>query len=482
MKKYLLKQIGKFNTHIEGRLTKGRKRKMRHFSRSVFCLIATVSLSGCATLHGESLLEASNGVLRAQSVEALFQGASRLHHPRLQAVELSPGRPLTLEAVGVLAVVGNPDLKAARQAAKVADAQVLAAGLLPDPTINLSSDVRQSGPDKGNGWAAQLSYDLMAIRDRGVGLRSAKAARLQARHDLAWREWITAEQARLAAVRTLSLEETVALAEAGAQEADNLLAASLAAQAHGDLKTDDVAARRLTSLDAANTLSQARKDLAAARMDLNSQLGLRPDTQLELAPLDLIAVRALSYELDAEALFETARRQRLDLQALEAGYASQDAQVRKAALDAFPSFQLTVNRAVDTAGNRTLGPAVNFTLPLWNRNQGGVAAAKATQDQLRAEYAARVFATRSEIAALCDSLTQTRRLWTETNVQVAALQAQATAALAAAGRGDLSESAAQQIQQVLRDRLAARAALRQSLAEQMISLELATGAPLAPSS
>lgn len=455
---------------------------MRHLSHSVFCLAALVGLSACATNRGESLQEASNAVLRGERVEALFPGASHLHHPRLQPVEITPGRPLSLEAVGVLAVVGDPDLKAARQAAKVADAQVVSAGLLPDPTINLSSDFRQSGPDQGNGWAAQLSYDLVALRDRGLALRSAKAQQRQTRYDLAWREWTTAEQARLAAVRTFSLTETVALDEAGAREAASLLAASLTAQAHGDAKADDVAARRLASLDAANSLTQARKDLAAARLDLNSRLGLRPDTQLELAALDPITARALSFQLDADALFETARRQRLDLLALEAGYASQDAQVRKAALDAFPSFQLTVNRAVDTAGNRTLGPAVNFTLPIWNRNQGGVAAAKATQDQLRAEYAARVFATRAEIAALCDSLAETRRLWTETSAQVAALQAQATAATAAASHGDLSESAAQQTRQVLRDRLAARAALRQSLAEQLISLELATGAPLAPSS
>jgi|LakMenEpi03Aug12_release.lakeMendotaPanAssembly.Ray.scaffolds.fasta_scaffold242741_2 cobalt-zinc-cadmium efflux system outer membrane protein len=455
---------------------------MKTLISKIFCFLTVTLLSACASHGRESLSETSDAALHGESIEALFQAATKLKHPRLQAVELTAGRPLSLEAVGVLSVVGNPDLKAARQAAKVADAQVLAAGLLPDPTINLSTDIRQSGPDKGNGWATQLSYDLAAIRDRGVAMRSAKAAQRQARYDLAWREWTTAEQARLAAAKTISLSETTVLAEISAHEAERLLSLSLAAQAKGDLKADDVQTRRLASLDAAAALAQTRKDLAAARLDLDNQLGLRPDTALDLASLDPVVERALSYRLDAEALFEAARRQRLDLLALEAGYASQNAQVRKAAMDAFPSFQLTVNRATDTAGNVTLGPAVNFSLPIWNRNRGGVAIAEATRDQLRAEYAARVFATRAEIVALCDNLALARRLWLETDAQVRALESQAAAATEAGRRGDISASAAEAVQQVLRDRLAARAAIRQSLAEQMISLELATGAPLAPNS
>ena len=90
------------------------------------------------------------------------------------------------------------------------------------------------------------------------------------------------------------------------------------------------------------------------------------------------------------------------------GYDSQKAAVRKAMMDAFPSLQLTVGRARDTANNQTIDPAVNFTLPLFNRNRGGIAVAKATRAQLRAEYAARLFAARADIAELVGTLTPRR--------------------------------------------------------------------------
>ncbi len=191
----------------------------------------------------------------------------------------------------------------------------------------------------------------------------------------------------------------------GKTGADEALARVLAAAARGDLKADDVETRRLAALDASDKLAQAQKDLGAARLDLNKLLGLPPQTVLSIAP----APAPQPASNDADALFQAARERRLDLKALEAGYASQDAAVRKAILDQFPSFQLTVNRAKDTAGNQTIGPAINFTLPVWNRNQGGIRIAEATREQLKAEYAARVFAARADIAELVETLARCRR-------------------------------------------------------------------------
>ena len=61
--------------------------------------------------------------------------------------------------------------------------------------------------------------------------------------------------------------------------------------------------------------------------------------------------------------FEIARANRTDIKALQAGYDSQEAAVRKAILDQFPTLGLTVNASRDTSGNFILGPAIDFTLP-----------------------------------------------------------------------------------------------------------------------
>jgi cobalt-zinc-cadmium efflux system outer membrane protein len=223
-------------------------------------------------------------------------------------------------------------------------------------------------------------------------------------------------------------------------------------------------------------LLQAERDLAAGRLDLNKLLGLNPPMELSLASNDVPIPT-----LDAETLFERAKAERLDLRALQAGYASQEAAVRKAILDQFPSLQLTINRAADTAHNQTFGPAINFTLPIWNRNRGEIALAEATRDQLRIEYAARVFATRADIAALTRAITLTVKARRDIADQIPAIEPLVLATEAAARRGDVTLIAADAARQSLRDKQISVFTLDQALAEQTVSLELAVGGPLGPS-
>jgi outer membrane protein TolC len=436
-------------------------------------LSATVALTACATPRAPSLDAAADETLAGADLARLVAPAAALRHPVLKPVTLDPARPLTSDAVAVIAVIANPELKAARARAGIADAQVLTAGLLPDPSIGASTDLRLSGPDTGNGWAAQIGYELTAIRDRDLVVKGAKALQRQVRLDLAWQEWGVAEQARLLAGRVQATEGLAALAERTRRETDGALAHAVAAAARGDLKADEVNVRRLAALDASDRETQTGRDRDQARGDLNALLGLRPDTRLRLAP-----AAHTPQTLDATALFATARTQRLDLRALRAGYDSQNALVRKAVRDAFPSLAVSLNQATDTANNKTLGPGISLTLPLWNRNRGPIAEARATRDALRADYAARLFQTRSDIAVLVEALARTEAQRVLVLQQVTPLLESSGAADAAASRGDLSLTAAEAVRQSARDKLAALIALDQSLLELTVGLELATGAPL----
>jgi outer membrane protein TolC len=343
--------------------------------------------------------------------------------------------------------------------------------------LNGSFDYKFAGPDPFNGWGAQIIYDLAVLRDHAAVQAAARAAQGQARLDIAWQAWQTAGQARLLAARIAGLQQVLSIAETTRAADDAALARALSPALSGDLRADDITARRLAAADADDKARQAEKDLDGARLDLNRLLGLPPQARLDIA-----AAPAADPPLDAEALFRRARAQRLDLMALQAGYASQEAAVRKAVLDQFPSLQLTLTRASDTAGNQTIGPAVSFTLPVWNRNQGGIAIAEATRAQLRAEYDARLFAARADIAELVAGLALEQRQRAEVVAQAEALDRAAAAAEAAAGRGDVARLAAEAARQTASDKAAALAALDQAIAEQTVALELAVGAPLEPQS
>ena len=439
------------------------------------CLAALATaavLAGCATLQPG--LERADGVLADPTQASLSELAARLSHPRLAPMTIDFSKPLTPSELAVIAVVANPDLKAARAKAAVADAQVFNAGLLPDPVVSYSYAKNLGGPDPFDGMAGSVVYELSALRERRTVLEGQRAAQAQARLDLAWQELQTAGQARLLAERIGGLSAVAGFNRRTRQAAEFALDRALKAEARGDIRADEVETRRIAAADASVMQRTTEVALDAARHDLNKLLGLSPQTELVIAR----PPAASAAPGDPQALFEQARGQRLDLQALQAGYRSQNAVVRKAMMDAFPSFQLTLGRGEDTAHVQTFDPSVSLTLPLWNRNRGGIAIARATQAQLRAEYAARLFATRADIADLVAQLRIEADQRGDIDRQVAPIRAIVEATTAAAARGDLARASAEVARQALADKELAMANLDQAMAEQRVTLALAVGGPL----
>lgn len=427
-------------------------------------------LAGCAS-YTPLPLDMGASTLNTPDMAALSQAAGTIDRPWLKPVSIDLAQPLDPNAIAVIAVIANPDLKARRERAGVSDAQVFAARLLPDPTFSLGANPVLSGPDTLVDIASSLGVDLNALRTRGVTIAAARGATDQVRLDLAWAEWQTAGQARLQAARILGLERSAALAAITRTAADSMLARTLRAAGRGDLAADQSNTARAADFDAQDRQRILDRDLAAARLELAKQLGLPPATVIRLAPAALPAPA-----LDAQALFALARLRRTDLRALEAGYASQEAAVHKAVLDQFPTLGLTVNGNRDSAGNTLVGPAVNFTVPLWNRNRGGIAIERATRAALKAEYDARLFQTRAEIAAAVSGIAVARRQREALLRDIPAARHFAEASRRAADRGDLSLATAETAEQALRDKQQLLAQSEQDITEQTIALELLTGA------
>ncbi len=432
-----------------------------------------LALAGCASYRPATLADRS--ALTPPIAAVLSAEASHLDRPWLRPTSIDLTQPLDANAIAVIAVLANPDLKAQRAASGVNEAQAFAARLLPDPTLNLSYDRLLSGPDHLDNIVGQLVQDIAQLRERRVIAAAGRAQAQQVRLDLAWAEWQTAGAARLQAVRIGALEEQLTLARASDASAKALLAANLRASLRGDIAGDPVQANRLSALDAADRLRTGATALAAARSELARLLGLPPGSELRLAQ----DASPPPPGLDAMRLFALAEKNRTDLAALRAGYDAQEAAVHKAVLDQFPTLQLGFTSTRDTTGNKLLGSSVNFTLPLWNRNRGGIAIATATRASLQASYVARLAQTRSDIAVAVEGITIAQRSVDELKSQIPALRTYASGARRAATRGDLAASTAALAEQTLRDREAQLSASRQAVAEQLIALELLTGTPIA---
>lgn len=434
-------------------------------------LIALGLLAGCAS-YRPAPLRAQGDVLVAPDPALLSQDAQKIDRPYLTPQPIDLDAPLTPDALAIIAVLENPDLKAQRARLGVTDAQAFAARLLPDPSVQANFDKLLSGPDVFNGFGAQLGLDLTQLRTARVTREAGDASKRQVRLDLAWAEWTMAGQARLQGVRVQALTQQRALIQESAASAERLFAATQRAAGRGDVAGGDLDTRRQALLDANDKARTAERDLATARADLNQLLGLPPETILQLAPPAASPIPPASATLVAQA---TGRR--LDLQALRTGYGVAEADLHKAVLEQFPNLSLTLAGARDTANNYTLGPAIGFTLPLWNRNRGNIAIAQATREQLKAEYDARLFQTRAEIDAAVNGVMALRHQRDALAGQLPALQRFAESTARAAKRGDLAPATAETNAQALRDRRLALLQLDQQIAEQTIALELLSGGP-----
>ena len=140
-------------------------------------LLGALFVSGCATYHPKPLPTAPD----LAQVSVLTASASQFEVPGLKPHSF-PTNGLDETAIVTLAVFNNPDLKAARLQAGVADAQLLEAGLLPDPQV--SGGLGQS--TFHTGYSIGLSEDLQALITRGAAKAAAKAHGQQVNLEILW--------------------------------------------------------------------------------------------------------------------------------------------------------------------------------------------------------------------------------------------------------------------------------------------------------
>ncbi|HEX5306152.1 MAG TPA: TolC family protein [Dyella sp.] len=355
-----------------------------------------LALAGCAS-YRPLPLPAGDGV----------RDVAQLHAPLpasgwLPAHRFDPADGLDVTELATLAVANNPALRTQRDALGVARAQAFAAGLLPDPQLDLGADFpRGNAPDLSTGFTAGLSADLGALLTRSARVATARSQAQQVNLDLLWAEWQTVAQARslFAQVTTLQARQVRLQHE---RDAVAPLVTQVRTALHAGNLTHDAASAGLNALaDVRQRLADNAVALQQAEADLHALLGLAPEASITLVGPSWQAEPA---PVAVQQALDDLPRRRPDLLALQAGYASQEAELRGAIRAQFPAITLGFNTARDTSAVYTNGVTLGITLPLFDRNRGNIAIATATRQQLRDDYAARVLATRTDIQRLTADL------------------------------------------------------------------------------
>lgn len=402
---------------------------------SLTALALGAALGGCMTYRQSPLPRTAD---LGQGPGALKVDAARLRVAPLKPIVIDPRDGLDPLEVAVLAVLNSPDLKARRAALRVDDAQVFAAGLLPDPQLSGGLTYPIAGTDTATGYNGALTLDVAGLLGVVNTRRAARFSARQADLDLLWAEWTTAQQARALAETALADDARArALREVQGVAADRS-ARSSAALAHGDVTAQTAAADLAVKLDAQTLAATAEHDALKARRDLNALLGL--DAAVVLPLVERPPAAGYS-QAEIEQALSVLPHRRPDLLALQAGYAAQDANLRKAVIAQFPIANVAFNYGRDTTPTTSLGPAATAILPLFNTARAEAKVQSATRDQLRAEYQARLDATDAEVKDAATELAAASAQAAVLRAEVPRLEALAAPAARATARGDLDSQA-----------------------------------------
>ncbi|HET7301403.1 MAG TPA: TolC family protein [Oleiagrimonas sp.] len=385
------------------------------------CLLIA-GLGGCATYKPLSL----GHPRAAASVAHLSVPAASMPTPVLAGYPFNPVDGLDATEVAMLAVADNPQLKVRRDDLGVAKAQAFAAGLLPDPQLNLGVDFpgsRASGLTTG--YTLGLSEDLGALLLRSGRKQVAECQVRQVNLDLLWAEWQTVAQARLLfdKVRTLR-------ARKARLDSEQTALTPLANHIQKALQAGNMTyATANSGLDAMASVRQQSATTTTSLHKASAQLRLLLGLTAE-APLDLTGAFYLPQpnRSQLKTALASLPRRRPDLLALQAGYQAQNGRLRQAILAQFPAITLGFNRARDTGNVTSNGFTLGITLPLFNRNRGQIAIARASRQKLKDAYTARLLATRSDMHRLQADLATLQKLSTAASAHAKKLDASLMAA------------------------------------------------------
>ncbi len=435
--------------------------------------LAALALGGCTSYTAKDI-DASASARALEQRTLSDAGLGRF----LAAHHLGRKGEWDLDRLTLAALYFSPDFSAARAELAGAEGDAATAGEWPNPSFAFTPAYNADAAPGQTPWI--LGYTLAIPVDltgrianhADAALRRKDAARLR----LAAAAWSARASVRQA-LAALHAAETSAKLWSGLGPTIAAARKALASQvATGELSPAEAARVRLTLDRAELAQREAEQSRILARSRLAETIGL-PLTALERVSLSFRGLSAHGRPPRAGEARLWAAQHRADVQAALADYAATQADLRSEISRQYPDVTLSPGYELDQGeGKWSLG--LGFTLPLFNRNGGAIAAAEARRAAAAAKFEALQLRVMAEVdraaaayAAAVADLASFSRMDADISVATKLLTAQQAV-------GDLSplESARLLLEQA--DSLMAAQAARLRAEQSLASLEAAIQRPL----
>ncbi len=402
----------------------------------VCAALALTIVAGCATYRAQPV---------APEASAAAFDARTLDDPGLNsfiAQSLADSsRPVewNLAKLMLAALYFSPELDVARAKWHVSRAAVLTAAQVPNPSIQFSVGYVRNPPSGDPPRTRDVGVDIPIETAGKRGYRTTRAERLSdaARFDIrnvAWqvRSGVRARLLDLhaAGARAAVLAKSVRVQESVAVMLANRLAVGAASSVEENQARIALAQDRVDLANAQRQAVQAKSRLAAA-------IGL-PAAALDGVNVNFDTFNRLQPRADYVMLRRDAVLNRADLLAALSEYAASEAALRLEIAKQYPDVHLGAAYSYDMGTNKfTLGLS-GVTLPVFNRNEGPIAEARARRAELAARFEALQAKVISEVdqAARAEDSARAQLALADSLIQVQQTQLQKLQRTFAAGETD----------------------------------------------
>jgi outer membrane protein, heavy metal efflux system len=333
------------------------------FTRPARVALAIVSWASACALHGE---EPHLAPLPPTEYVAL-QLPEAVSPPDADVAEVADG--LTLAEVESLALSFNPTLAEAAARVRAARGEQLQVGLPPNPTFGyMGGEIGNDGSSGQQGVVFGQDF----IRGNKLGLNRAVAAREAQRREqvFAAQEQRVLTDVRIAYYDAYLAQQRVELSRKLQEIGEQAVATADALIEAQEGRRTDVLQAEIEGQRAGIALAQAESNLTGAWRRLAAIVG-QPELPAEplLADVDL-----LRWQATWEETYQTLLRESPEIAEGQAEVDRVRAALARACAEPIPDISTQASVQYDhSSGDTIAGAQVTLPLPLWNRNQGGIA-------------------------------------------------------------------------------------------------------------
>jgi cobalt-zinc-cadmium efflux system outer membrane protein len=350
--------------------------------------------------------------LQALRLESLAPATSGARTTPSLRFDSSDG--ITSDEAVAAALFLNPGLRAFRKERDVAEGELVAAGLLPNPDLQIAylflesftKGITTSAFDVALNWAPPRPGELAAKEAR------ARARIEEVRAQIATEEWRLASDVRKAHLAAWAAEERLRIFDASLKLRERVRDLVRSKHTLGDANRLDVNLIEIDYADALRDRVSVENERDRARLELNRLLGLPPLASFKLqADGDPLAYRP--FKLEPAALEVVMVGSRPALAAARQEYEQAEHALNLACIQRWPWFRFGPAYARDELEGKMqsrFGVGIGIDLPIANQNEGEIAIREAARERLRQAFVAKVHESRAEVNEAYRNLRAQERL------------------------------------------------------------------------